>query len=75
MSEYVYEVTDVAASSGPTPSQTVGPFFHDALPYPHGSTVAGADRDGALRLTGRVLDGEGTQLPDSLLEIWQADDQ
>jgi protocatechuate 3,4-dioxygenase alpha subunit len=75
MSEYVYEVTDVAASPGLTPSQTVGPFFHDALPYPHGASVAGAGRDGAVRLTGRVLDGQGSPLPDSLVEIWQADEQ
>lgn len=75
MSDVVYDVTDVAASPGLTPSQTVGPFFHAALPYPAGSVVAGAGRHGALRLSGRVLDGEGTPLPDALVEIWGADEQ
>ena len=34
--EPTYAVTDVPASPGVTPSQTVGPFFHDALPYAAG---------------------------------------
>jgi protocatechuate 3,4-dioxygenase alpha subunit len=74
MSEYTYEVTDVAASDGVTPSQTVGPFFHYALPYEHGPRVAGPDRPGAFRLTGRVVDGEGNGISDALVEIWQADE-
>ncbi|HET6626634.1 MAG TPA: protocatechuate 3,4-dioxygenase subunit alpha [Nocardioidaceae bacterium] len=74
MSQFSYEVTDVAASPGLTPSQTVGPFFHDALPYEHGPRVAGHSRAGTLRLRGRVLDGEGVPIPDSLVEIWQADE-
>ena len=74
MSEFIYEVTDVPASAGITPWQTVGPFFHFALPYEHGSAVAGARRPGAFTLHGRVYDGEGTGLPDALVEIWQADE-
>jgi protocatechuate 3,4-dioxygenase alpha subunit len=61
-------------SDGPTPWQTVGPFFHDALPYDAGRHVAGPDRNGAFVLTGQVLDGEGNPVPDSLVEIWQADE-
>lgn len=73
---YSYEQhADVVASEGPTPSQTVGPFFHDALPYDAGPRLAGADRAGAITLSGRVLDGEGTPIPDALVEIWQADEQ
>ena len=75
MTEYIYEVTDVPVSEGPTPWQTVGPFFHYALPYADGSSVAGHSRPGALTLHGRVYDGEGTGLPDALVEIWQADEQ
>jgi protocatechuate 3,4-dioxygenase alpha subunit len=75
MSEYTYEVTDVAASPGQTPSQTVGPFFHYALPYDAGPRVAGPDRPLAFRLSGRVVDGEGDGVPDALVEIWQADEQ
>jgi protocatechuate 3,4-dioxygenase, alpha subunit len=74
VTEYTYDVTDVAASAGPTPWQTVGPFFHDALPYEHGPRVAGHDRPGTIRLHGRVLDGNGAPIPDSLVEIWQADE-
>jgi protocatechuate 3,4-dioxygenase alpha subunit len=75
MSEFMYEVSDVTASRGATPSQTVGPFFHFALPYEHGPQVAGPDRPGVFRLSGRVLDGAGTPLPDALVEIWQADER
>jgi protocatechuate 3,4-dioxygenase, alpha subunit len=71
---FTYPVTDVDASEGPTPSQTVGPFFHYALPYDTGPQVAGPSRDGVFRLWGRVFDGDGTPIPDSLVEIWQADE-
>jgi protocatechuate 3,4-dioxygenase, alpha subunit len=74
MTEYVYEVTDVPASHGITPWQTVGPFFHHALPYESGSMVAGADREGAFTLHGCVYDGNGDALPDALVEVWQADE-
>lgn len=56
-----------------TPSQTVGPFFHYALPYAAGPRLATADAAGAIRLTGVVFDGDGEPIPDSLVEIWQAD--
>jgi len=71
---YRYEVTDVTASPGPTPWQTVGPFFHDALPYEAGGEVVGPARPGAFTVSGQVLDGEGTPLPDALVELWQADE-
>jgi protocatechuate 3,4-dioxygenase alpha subunit len=59
-----------------TASQTVGPFFEPCLL-----------RDGAcrnvltrpetigehIRVEGRVIDGDGTPVPDALIEIWQAD--
>lgn len=56
-----------------TPGQTVGPFFHDALPYEGGPDLVPADHPGAIRLHGRVLDGAGAPVPDALVEIWQAD--
>lgn len=68
-----YPVSDVEASPGPTPYQTVGPFFHDALPYPAGPRVAGPDRAGVISLSGRVFDGAGEAIPDCLVEVWQAD--
>lgn len=73
--DLLYPVDDsVFASPGVSPSQTVGPFFHDALPYEHGPRVAGHSRPGALLLAGRVLDANGTEIPDSMVEIWQADE-
>jgi len=64
----------VTPSTGPTPSQTVGPFFHYALPYELGPEVVGTQRDGACRLYGRVLDGQGEPIPDSMVEVWQANE-
>jgi protocatechuate 3,4-dioxygenase alpha subunit len=54
-----------------TPSQTVGPFFGYALPYGDGPRVVPEWHPDAIRIHGRVLDGEGEPLPDALLEIWQ----
>jgi protocatechuate 3,4-dioxygenase alpha subunit len=74
VTEFIYEVTDAPATEGITPWQTVGPYFHYALPYESGPQVAGSSRSGALRLHGYVYDAEGTPIPDSLVEIWQADE-
>ena len=67
-----------------TPSQTVGPYFK------YGLTPGGAyawndafsndlltpDVSGErIRIVGRVFDGDGKAVPDSMLEIWQADAQ
>ena len=56
-----------------TPSQTVGPFFHQCLPCPDGPDVVPEDAPGALILAGRVLDGESAPVADALVETWQAD--
>ena len=56
----------------PTPSQTIGPFFHFSLPYPGGERlVPSADPD-AVRIVGTVYDGAGEPVPDALVEVWQA---
>jgi protocatechuate 3,4-dioxygenase alpha subunit len=57
----------------PTPGQTVGPFFGYALPYPGGNELVPRGHPDAIRLHGRVLDGDGEPVPDALLEIWQPD--
>ena len=57
----------------PTAGQTVGPFFHYALPYPGDSELVPPGRADAIRLHGIVRDGAGDPVPDALLEIWQAD--
>ncbi|GAA5532629.1 protocatechuate 3,4-dioxygenase subunit alpha [Deinococcus aluminii] len=67
---------------GPSPSQTVGPYFHQGLV--HGQdlplerenllVVPGDPLEGErVTVTGRVLDGDGLPVPDALVEVWQAD--
>jgi len=58
---------------GLTPSQTVGPFLAIGLPWPDGPFVVPEGTDGAITITGRVLDGAGDPVPDALVETWQAD--
>jgi protocatechuate 3,4-dioxygenase, alpha subunit len=60
---------------GVTPSQTVGPFFAIALPWPAGPFAAGEDEPGAFTISGTVTDGEGAPIPDAVVETWQADAQ
>jgi len=54
-----------------TPSQTVGPFFHEALRWPDGEKVRFAETGQPIVLLGRLLDGAGEPLADSLIETWQ----
>ena len=54
-----------------TPSQTIGPFFHEALRWPDGDKVRFAETGQPIVLTGRLLDGAGETLADSLIETWQ----
>jgi protocatechuate 3,4-dioxygenase alpha subunit len=56
-----------------TPGQTVGPFFHIALPYPGDNQLVGDAQAGAIRLHGTVYDGAGDAVPDALVEISQPD--
>jgi protocatechuate 3,4-dioxygenase, alpha subunit len=58
----------------PTPSQTVGPFFHLGFFGTRSfGPLAGASSKGQrVRLICRVLDGEETTVPDAMLEVWQA---
>ncbi len=59
----------------PTPSQTVGPFFHTGLTA-RGSvgTIASPKTPGErVVLTCRLLDGDGAPVDDGVIEVWQAD--
>lgn len=56
----------------PTPSQTVGPFFHIGLPTDGWHELVSGDSADAIRLEGVVLDGEGEPVDDALIELWQA---
>lgn len=56
----------------PTPGQTVGPFFGYALPFDRDNELVARSHPAALRLHGRVTDGQGRGVPDAMLELWQA---
>ena len=57
-----------------TASQTVGPFFLDALIHGSDENLAKPGTPGdALVLEGKVLDAEGTSVNDAVLEILQTD--
>ncbi|NMO89180.1 protocatechuate 3,4-dioxygenase subunit alpha [Actinomycetospora sp. TBRC 11914] len=62
----------MTATSEPTPSQTVGPFFAFGLPFSGGGDVVAPGTAGAISLHGTVRDGAGVPVPDALLEFWQA---
>jgi protocatechuate 3,4-dioxygenase alpha subunit len=69
---------------GITPSQTVGPYFAYGL-TPNGkyawndafsNNLLTPDVSGErIRIEGFVFDGDGANVPDAMLEIWQADSQ
>lgn len=58
---------------GVTPSQTVGPFLAIALPWADGPEVVPIATPGAVRVSGRLYDGNGDVVQDGLVETWQAD--
>ena len=62
----------VARVPKPTPSQTVGPFFHDALLDEDRSELISPDHPEAIRIDGAVYDGAGEPVSDAMVEIWQA---
>jgi protocatechuate 3,4-dioxygenase alpha subunit len=56
---------------GPTPSQTIGPFFGVGLPRPGEELAVPMGTPGAFWLSGRVTDGAGDPVPDALVETWE----
>jgi protocatechuate 3,4-dioxygenase alpha subunit len=48
----------------PTPSQTIGPFFHDALIDEDRSELVAPDDPRAIRIEGTVYDGAGDVVPE-----------
>jgi len=65
----------------PTPGQTIGPFFgyfsaaeSVHLPFENGEHLVPPSDARAVQLIGTVYDGEGTPIPDAMIEIWQADE-
>ena len=59
-----------------TTSQTVGPYFKIGLGWLNCNNLAGDGVSGErVTVQGRVLDGDGSPVPDAVLEIWQANAQ
>src|SRR4051812_19205983 len=61
----------------PTPSQTVGPFFHLGMARPEWADLTVGNPNNPplgerIAIEGRVLDGDGAPVPDAVLEVWQA---
>jgi len=58
----------------PTPSQTAGPYFHLGMTETRSvPCIAGPQTKGErVRLTCRVIDGNGVLVNDAMIEIWQA---
>jgi protocatechuate 3,4-dioxygenase, alpha subunit len=61
----------------PSPSQTIGPFFHVYLNAKgtHGSLVKAATQGQRISLVFRVRDANDVPVPDALIEIWHADSE
>ena len=59
-----------------TPSQTVGPFFHDCLLRDDArcDVIVGGKAGGVpIHVSGHVFDADRNGVPDAVIEIWQAD--
>ena len=60
-------------STGLTPAQTSGPYLSLGLAgSPVTAALVAGDDPRAIRIRGRLLDGNGDPVPDGLIEIWQA---
>jgi len=62
-----------AKTHEPTPGQTVGPFFAFGTDFVKKHELVHPHSPGAIVLSGAVYDGAGDPIPDSMVEIWQAD--
>jgi protocatechuate 3,4-dioxygenase alpha subunit len=54
-----------------TPSQTIGPFFHEALRWKDGGRAAFGESGEKVVITGTVVDGAGEPVSDAMIETWQ----
>jgi protocatechuate 3,4-dioxygenase, alpha subunit len=53
-----------------TPSQTVGPFYSIGLSRDPRNELADRSDPAALQLIGELVDGQGTPIPDGMVELW-----
>ena len=54
-----------------SPSQTIGPFYHEALRWRDGGKVAFPAAGERVVLVGKLIDGAGDPVGDALVETWQ----
>jgi len=54
----------------PASSQTVGPYFRIGLGYMIDRVAVGENRKTCVEVRGRVLDRDGSPVPDAMLEFW-----
>ena len=60
------------SAGGLTPGQTVGPFLAIGLDWGEaGACAVNPATRGAIRIGGRLLDGQGDGVADGLIETWQ----
>lgn len=58
-----------------TPSQTIGPYLRIGLiGGPIGPHLVSPEDPRAIRVRGRLIDGNGDPVPDGMVEIWQANE-
>jgi protocatechuate 3,4-dioxygenase alpha subunit len=55
---------------GPTPSQTIGPFFSFGMQWLAESQVGAGDHPDGPVISGQVFDGDGLAVPDAVVEVW-----
>ena len=56
----------------PTPSQTVGPFYSIGLCRRADNELVPATDPAAIRVTGRLLDGDDQPIGDGMVEAWDS---
>ena len=56
--------------TGPTPSQTVGPFFRFGMDWLDHPDLVEPGAPGAVTISGRITDGAGQPVPDAVVELW-----
>lgn len=57
----------------PTASQTAGPYVEIGTTWNANGLLVGADSEGAMTLSGTVLDSRGEPVTDAMLEFFQVD--
>lgn len=57
-----------------TPSQTVGPYYAIGLVRRIENELVPANDPAAIRVTGRLLDGDEQPIGDGMIEVWQDSD-